>query len=531
MKQLNYLAYARKSLEEDEKQRQSVPSQIRLVKEYVKRNQLKLVDIFTEQKSAKKPGRPIFNQLLQLIEAGKADGIIAWHPDRLARNSMDAGRLIYLLDTGALKDMRFTSGYSFTNDPQGKFVLSIAFGQSKYFSDHLSQNTSRGLKEKALSGIFPGQPPRGYLNDRVNRTIIVDKETSGFIAEAFKLYNRGVYTLEDIGTFLFQHGITTSSHRPVKAEDARRMLRNPFYYGYFNWNKELYEGKHQPLVTKKVFDQVQDVLMRRSPHRWHAHAIFRKKHNFAYGRLFKCGECGYSITAERHHRHYLSTDRWVHYDYYRCTKNSLIQKCFQPYVNQHEIMPQLKKLLRSLVIPLDWREKILAAAEAKKKEYLTCLKDRTKEIAEKLTAVDVRIDRLVGLLLDNTVSRPEYLRSKKQLMEQKRTLEESSLGLAKNELDDGFERFKSWIDLVYQADRVSQTANSLELGQWFKEAQLNLTLKDKKIKFSPVNQWAALCAAATVRNWVASSGFEPEFTGWEPVVLDQARRWGLRRII
>jgi len=74
-------------------------------------------------------------------ERGEADGIVAWHPDRWARNSIDGGRIIYLLDRKVLNNLRFAS-FTFENNPQGKFMLSITFGYSKYYVDSLSENVS-----------------------------------------------------------------------------------------------------------------------------------------------------------------------------------------------------------------------------------------------------------------------------------------------------------------------------------------------------------------------------------------------------
>ena len=110
--------------------------------------------------TAKEPGRKIFGEMLDRICAGEAGGILAWHPDRLARNSIDGGKIIYLLDTGKLLDLKFPT-FWFDTTPQGKFMLSIAFGQSKYYIDNLSENIKRGHRQKLRKGIWPGfAPPR-----------------------------------------------------------------------------------------------------------------------------------------------------------------------------------------------------------------------------------------------------------------------------------------------------------------------------------------------------------------------------------
>jgi len=69
-----------------------------------------------------------------------------------ARNSIDGGRIIYLVDTGKITTLKFPT-FWFDPTPQGKFMLSIAFGQSKYYVDNLSENIKRGIRQKLRNGI------------------------------------------------------------------------------------------------------------------------------------------------------------------------------------------------------------------------------------------------------------------------------------------------------------------------------------------------------------------------------------------
>src|SRR3989344_6689712 len=133
-----YFIYARKSTESEERQQLSIPAQLDELRDFAKKNNLQVIDSFIESKTAKRPGRKIFNQMIGKIEQGEADGILSWHADRLARNAVDAGRIIYLLDTKKLVDLKFPT-VMFQNNPNGLFMLSIAFGQSKYYVDFLSE--------------------------------------------------------------------------------------------------------------------------------------------------------------------------------------------------------------------------------------------------------------------------------------------------------------------------------------------------------------------------------------------------------
>ena len=144
---MNYFIYARKSTDDEERQILSIDAQLDELRMMAARDKLEVVREYIESQTAKKPGRPIFNEMLKAIKRGEAQAILAWHPDRLARNSVDGGRLIYDLDTGQLATLKFPTTW-FENTPQGKFMLSIAFGQSKYYVDSLSENIKRGLRKK-----------------------------------------------------------------------------------------------------------------------------------------------------------------------------------------------------------------------------------------------------------------------------------------------------------------------------------------------------------------------------------------------
>jgi len=179
---MRYFIYARKSTDDEDRQVLSIEAQLKELREYAHRENLVVIKEIVEAKTAKKPGRPLFNDMLITIERGLAEGILAWHPDRLARNSVDGGRIIYLVDQKVIKDLRFPT-LRFDNNAQGKFMLSIVFGQSKYYIDALSENIRRGIRLKLSKGIWPQWAPIGYINDRKTRTIIIDEGKAPFIGK------------------------------------------------------------------------------------------------------------------------------------------------------------------------------------------------------------------------------------------------------------------------------------------------------------------------------------------------------------
>jgi DNA invertase Pin-like site-specific DNA recombinase len=309
---MRYLVYCRKSSEEEDRQIQSIDSQRReLMRLFADHNDIEIVDTIEEAQSAMTPGRPLFTNALDRIERGEADGLIGWAPDRLARNSVDGGRVIYLLDAGKLKDLKFAT-FTFENTPSGKFMLSILFGQSKYYSDALSENVRRGIRTKIENGWLPNMAKVGYLNDPVTHTIVADRDRLPLIRELWELMLTGSYSVRRIRDIMEERGLRTVQRqrqggRPLGLSSIYNVLTNPFYAGVIQWKGRLYPGKHPPIITMDEFECVQQMLGRPTKRR-------AKSREFAFTGMFRCGECGFAITAEE------KTNRFgSQYTYYHCS--------------------------------------------------------------------------------------------------------------------------------------------------------------------------------------------------------------------
>jgi len=356
-----YYLYTRKSTDVEDKQVLSIEAQLVELREYAKRESLHIAAEFVEKKSAKTTGRPVFGNLLAEIEQNGGN-ILAWHPDRLARNSVDGGQIIYLLDSGKLGTLKFPS-FWFENTSQGKFMLSIAFGQSKYYVDNLSENTKRGLRQKVRRGERPGLAPVGYINDVRTKTVVVDKRRMPIVIEAFALYAKGDQRLEDIARFLASKGILTKSGKQFPKDKIKRMLTNPFYYGHFRYFGEIHEGKHKAIISKKLFDEVQATLAKRGRPQKGATApqIFCG--------LLRCATCNLAITAEKKVKHQKNGN--IHeYVYYRCTRKHKTIRCTEPAVTESDLATQLTDILHSYAMPKSWAEQLetMLAADEKKAE-------------------------------------------------------------------------------------------------------------------------------------------------------------------
>ena len=186
---MNYFLYARKSTDVEDKQVLSIESQLAELRSLAKRESLEIVAEFVEKQSAKKPGRPVFNDMLQRIQTGEAQGIICWKIDRLARNPVDGGQMSWLLQQGVIQHIQ-TYDRSFL-PADNVLMMSVELGMANQYIRDLSVNTKRGLREKARREDFPGPAPVGYLNNPRTKTIMVDRRKAPIIKSAFELYAGG----------------------------------------------------------------------------------------------------------------------------------------------------------------------------------------------------------------------------------------------------------------------------------------------------------------------------------------------------
>src|SRR5579859_89439 len=228
---LKYVLYARKSTDDSQKQVRSINDQIAECRQLAERIGLHIADVITEKKSAKKPGlRPLFRQMLKDIQKGKYDGILAWHPDRLARNMKEGGAIIDMIDENYMKDMKFVM-HHFSTDANGKMLLGMAFVLSKQYSDNLSQNVLRGVRRNFAEGKSSAYK-HGYKRDeegiyRPHPTYfpLIRKAWEMRIAEE---------SLETISQFLRDTGYGREIRKRFVQPTMQRLsdvFKDPFYYG------------------------------------------------------------------------------------------------------------------------------------------------------------------------------------------------------------------------------------------------------------------------------------------------------------
>lgn len=334
-----YVLYARKSTESDEKQALSIDSQVKEMLQMAERDGLDIVDIRRESHSAKDSGeRPVFNEILADIRAGRFNGIVVWHPDRLSRNAGDLGSLVDLMDQKLLIEIR-TYGQKFTNNPSEKFLLMILCSQAKLENDNKSVNVKRGLRMRCEMGLWPAPAPTGYLNEkRIDRKgyVIVDPERAPIIRKMFEKVAYENWSGRKIYNWLkFDLNFrSATSNKPLTLSNIYRLLQTPFFYGKFEYpmgSGNWYTGKHEPIITRELYEKARLNLVRSE--------IKHEDKHFAFSRMMTCGLCGSGIVADEKWKK-LANGGTAHYIYYGCTR-SRDKDCKCGYVREEEIIKQL----------------------------------------------------------------------------------------------------------------------------------------------------------------------------------------------
>lgn len=414
---IKYFAYVRKSTEGEERQALSIESQKDKVKEI--HPHLDIVEVLEERHSAFKPyNRPSFEEMIRRIKLGEASGIIAWHPDRLSRNEIDASTITYLVRTGVIQDLKFGS-YNFDNSPEGIMMLQLALSQSQYFSSKLGKDVKRGLEKKVSLGWLPGVAPEGYLNDmrleKGQRTIIHDKKRFILLRKAFDLMLTGTYTAQEVLNKLNDEW-NYKTRKKAKTGGNKlsrsvwyKMLSNPFYAGIIVYNNKESKGKHKPLISLDEFNRIQEILGLRGCKRR------PQKHEFTYSGMFKCGSCGCGITAEHKTKYIRSSQEVKGYNYYHCTHKKKEINCRQGSVEEKEITKEIVKKLEKLEmhpIFLEWALNYLDSQKNVEK-----IENKEIEINKDKQINELK-DQLSGLTMmrvKNLIDDEEYLKEKLSL--------------------------------------------------------------------------------------------------------------------
>ncbi|MEK7642824.1 MAG: recombinase family protein, partial [Patescibacteria group bacterium] len=443
---MKYFLYARKSTDVEDKQVMSIEAQLSELRLLAKNESLEIADEFVEKRTAKMPGRPVFNEMILRIGKEEAQGVICWKLDRLARNPVDGGQISWMLQQGIVQHIRTHDKNHYSSD--NVLMMSVEFGMANQFIRDLSANTKRGLRAKVKRGEFPSTAPVGYLNDSRRKTIVIDRKKSTIIKEAFELYAKGSSCYENISKFLYERNVRSWYGNMLHKDCIKNILSNPFYYGHFRYGGEIHEGKHTPIIEKKLFDKVQKVMTERGHQ---IRAVIEPK---AFCGLIRCGTCGMMITAEDKVK--ICKNGNVHkYIYYHCTYKSKTIKCDESCVREEILTKQLNTTLSNYAMPSPWAKEFEVCMKKDESEATHESKVIIESLRDNVFSISEKIQRLLDVYLAQDIDRETYLKERAKLFSEKKSFEEKISELERD-ATSWLEPMQEWLNTASSLDEIAK---------------------------------------------------------------------------
>ena len=464
-----YFLYARKSSEDDDRQVMSIESQIFELRELARKENLEILAEFQESKSAKTPGREIFGEMMAQVEKLDGVGILAWHPDRLARNSVDGGRIIYAVDTRKVVSLRFPT-FWFEPTPQGLFMLQVAFGQSKYYSDNLSDNIKRGVRQKLRRGEWLNLAPFGYQNNPRIRNIEPHPTNARIVRLAYEEYAKRSHSFISLAHFLADLGVVSRNQTPLAKASITRLLTHRAYIGFVKHEGEWFEGSFEPIVSPVLFEAVQKVLQSKEKPRKR-----KIKHDFPFTGLFRCGECNSMISAQ------WATNRWgTKYRYYRCSKKR--GYCSQAYVQEKELARQISAQLQTISLCDRYTDWMLMRVKEWEREEIGMSQSEIQNLSDSIKTNDERMEKLLTAYLDGDVPKVMYLKRKDSLMRSSSVLKGKMKDFERGR-NNWVEPLREWILDTKQANFLSSSSDLYQIKSFVQKIGTNPMVRDKSARF------------------------------------------------
>jgi len=382
---------------------------------------------------------------------------------------VDGGRIVYLVDIGKIQDLRFPT-FHFEPTAHGKFMLNIAFCQSKYYVDNLSENIRRGPRQKLRNGVWPNRPPVGYVNDRNTRSITVDPKKAPLVRKAFELYATGNHPFHEVRRRINGLGLLSCTDKIMSTSNFQHTLKNPFYCGLMFFNGELYEGKHDPIISKRLFDEVQAVMERKSKPKTPT------LKPYLYRGVFTCGECGCFITTETQKgRNYL-----------RCTKR--VSACTQKYVREETIAEQIDREITKVALEAALADWMVSELENTREETARAEAAAIEKTTEEIGQIEKKIDILLDMRLSEQIGEQEYVSKKHVLLNRKAELK----GVLEAFRDNRRNRFEPAIAFVKEAKDATillAEGNPEKKRDFLRKIGSNLKVSEKRLSVEFKNPW------------------------------------------
>jgi len=472
------VTYIRVSTEEQASHGYSIPAQHQVLADYAAGHDLEIVQEFVESQSAYKPGRPEFRRMIDLLRRHKdVAAVLVYKIDRLARN---------IRDYAELDEMSWVTIISATEglpeNATGKLLGVIQAGMSRYFSHQLSERVSLGMETKAKSGLWPSCAPTGYVNVPLGG-IVPDSERAPIVRRMFETYARTNISLVDLSKWAASQGLRTREGGVLRKAALHTLLRNPIYCGTIRWKGNLYEGKHEPLISRALFERVQERL-RNGGHPRPTTRLF-----FPYRGLLTCGYCGCQMTAATAKKKYV---------YYRCTLSK--GPCPQPYIREDRLGERLVSVVEGIHLTAEQVGELIEMMRGRKEERANDRLRRSDELTRRREKIARRREAAYEDKLDGRITEERWME-----MERKWSQEEFALKCEAELIDEihepSVDDVAATLELLNRAPSLYLRQNDEQRARFLNAVAWNCIIEGEKIVPNYKSPFSLVAEGARSANW------------------------------
>lgn len=432
--------YARYS--SDNQREESIEGQLRECMEFASRAEIDVIGNYIDRAlTAKTDNRPEFQRMIKDSYKHAFDCIIVWKLDRFSRNRYDSAHYKALLRKNGVKVV--SAMESISEGSEGILLESVLEGMAEYYSAELAEKVVRGMKENTLKGLHNGgQVTFGYKINK-ERRFERDEVNAPIVNEIFNMYADGK-TVKQIVNYLDSKQIRTSRGGKININAVQRILSNRRYIGEYKFRDVVVSDCIPPLVSKELFDRVQEKLVKNKK----APATRKAEDEYLLTLKLFCGKCGAHMVGESG----MGTSRV--YRYYKCANTKKVHTCNKKPVRKEWIEDlAVKKATdilndEKMITYLTDRIYILQGEENPRIPNLKAqLEDTQKRIANIMDAIEQ------GIITENTKSRLTQLESKQKELEIAILQEKIKKPfLTKEQIRFGIEKFRK-LDITTQEGR------------------------------------------------------------------------------
>jgi site-specific DNA recombinase len=407
----------------------SLQEQKTAIERFAARNGLLIAEWFEEKETAAKRGRPVWTAMLRLLRKRKAAGVVIHKIDRSARNLKDWAELGEYIDDGV--NVRFATEDLDLTSQSGRLSADIQAVLAAHYIRNLREEILKGFYGRLKQGVLPLPAPIGYHDEGAGKPKTIDPITGPLVRKAFELYASGRYNFHSLRDELERLGLRNRHGRPLSLSGLTSMLRNPFYIGIIRLKKraETFQGAHETLIPKSLFDRVQAVL----DGRLNTRTI---RHVFPLRRMIRCASCGYSLIGEERRG----------YRYYRCHTRS----CPKTILREKDLESTiLEKFLALELAPEEVR--YVEAKLGEMREGWANEAAREKEqVRRQIGELTARLGRLTDAFVDGALERELFEERKTSILFDRKGLEEKLAELERNP-EAGLIRLQEYLGLAKSA--------------------------------------------------------------------------------